>query len=226
LGRNSDKQLRTNKERAKHTHLYHQSKISEQFRTLRTNISFLGGGDDLSTVMMVTSPGTGEGRTTTVVNLSIVLAQQGKKVLLIDADLRKPTIHNLFDQSKNIGLSNVLSYMNKLDEAICHSGYYHLDLLPSGQVPPNPTELLSSEKMKEIVEIVGRDYDAVLFDTPPLLNYADSLLLADLCKGVILVIKSGQTSKESAAKAKELLANTNARLLGATLNGGHSKVKA
>lgn len=225
MNRKLDKQLRISKDKAKFTHFFHHSHISEQFRTMRTNISFLGIGNKFRTIM-VTSPSEGEGKTTIVANLSIVFAQQGKKVLLIDANLRTPMIHKIFDQSNYIGLSNVLSYMNSLKESISNSGIYNLDLLPSGPIPPNPSDLISSDRMSEIIEQVQEKYDIVLIDTPPILNVSDSQLIANLCQGAILVLRSGKTSKESALKAKELLYNTNARLLGASLNEGNQKVNA
>ncbi|MCA1032237.1 CpsD/CapB family tyrosine-protein kinase [Bacillus timonensis] len=223
MSRKLEKHLRINIERAKYTHLYHRSHVSEQFRTLRTNISFLGIGHGVRTIM-VTSASQGEGKTTTLANLSIVLAQQGKRVLLIDADLRRPNIYKMFGLSNEIGLSNVLSNMSYVENAICNSDIANLSILPSGPIPPNPSELLSSNTMKEIIDEVKDDYDIVLFDTPAILDVSDSQLIADLCQGAILVIRSGKTNRDNAIKAKEKLLNTNARLLGVLLNDGNPKV--
>lgn len=194
-----------------------KSQISEQYRTLRTNIQFSSIDGEMTT-MMVTSAGPGEGKSTTISNLAVVLAQQGKHVLLVDADLRKPTVHHTFRQTNNRGLTNVLTRQLSIEEAIKGTDVERLSILPSGPVPPNPSELLGSNMMKHVIEKVSAEHDFILFDCPPLLAVTDAQIMANYCQGVILVVNSGKTEIDAAIKAKESLENVNAKLLGVVLN--------
>ena len=167
---------------------------------------------------MVTSSGPGEGKSTTAANLAVVFAQQGKSVLLVDADLRKPTVHYTFNLPNTSGLTTVLTNGISLEEAVRSTDTKDLFVLTSGPIPPNPSELLGSKKMKIFLENVITDFSIVIFDTPPVLAVTDSQILANQCDGTILVVSSQKTEKELAIKAKELLESAKAKLLGVVLN--------
>ncbi|WP_458411737.1 CpsD/CapB family tyrosine-protein kinase [Schinkia sp. CFF1] len=199
-----------------------KSPISEQYRTIRTNIQFSSVDQNLKKIV-VTSPGPGEGKSTTVANLAVVFAQQDKKVLLIDADLRKPTVHYTFHVDNIIGITNVLTGQSELNRAIKASEVENLDILPSGPIPPNPAEMLGSTAMKTLLENVADEYDMILIDSPPVLAVTDAHVLSNLADGVILVTKSGQTEYEMAIKSRDLLKNSKAKLLGVVLN--HKELK-
>ena len=199
------------------THRNPKSPIAEQYRTIRTNIQFSSIDKELKT-LMITSSGPGEGKSTTVANLAVVLAQQEKRVLLIDTDLRKPTVHYTFKVSNIYGVTSILTRQTTLRDTIVSSKIPNVDVLPSGPIPPNPSELINSKSMNDLIEEASRMYDYVLFDTPPLLAVTDGQLLAHHVDGVILVVSSGKTEIESATKAKELLENANAKIIGAVLN--------
>lgn len=195
-----------------------KSPISEQYRTIRTNIQFASVDNPIRS-LIVTSSGPSEGKSTTTANLAIVYAQQGKKVLLIDADLRKPTIHYTFRLDNLRGLSNVLVGEHSLKEVTHESDVTNLDVISCGPIPPNPSELLGSRKMVQFLEEAKQAYDIVIFDTPPVLAVTDAQILANIVDGSILVIKSGSTEIEAAVKAKEALEPAKAKLLGTVLNG-------
>jgi protein-tyrosine kinase len=196
--------------------------VSEQFRTVRTNIQFSSVDQELK-LIMVTSSGPGEGKSTTVSNLAVVFATQGKRVLLVDADLRKPTVHYTFNLSNTTGLTNVLTKSASLAAAVSDTQEDNLFVLPSGPIPPNPAELMGSKAMAEFMAEAKKEFDIVLFDTPPVLAVADAQILATQCDGTILVLRSGESETEQAVKAKELLQSTNGKILGVVLN--HVKLK-
>ncbi|MDK8640203.1 CpsD/CapB family tyrosine-protein kinase [Niallia taxi] len=194
-----------------------KSPISEQYRTIRTNILYSSVDEEIRSIM-VTSSGPGEGKSTTTGNLAVVFAQQGKTVLLIDADLRKPTVHYTFKLSNTTGLTSVLTNQAELMESVNKTDEDNLYVLPSGPIPPNPSELLGSKAMKQFMERALEEFDLIIFDTPPVLAVTDAQILGNLCQGSILVVSSGKTEKESLLKTKELLNATNGRLLGVVLN--------
>ncbi|MFE7063730.1 CpsD/CapB family tyrosine-protein kinase [Sutcliffiella sp. NPDC057660] len=194
-----------------------KSPISEQYRTIRTNIQFSLVDQQLRSIM-VTSSGPAEGKSTTASNMAVVFAQQGKKVLFVDADLRKPTAHYTFQQENFKGLTTVLTKQSELIETIKATRIANLDILTSGPIPPNPAELLSSRAMEELLAAAYKQYDMIVFDTPPVLAVTDAQVLANKCDGTILVVASGSTDKDRAAKAKELLESAKAKLLGVVLN--------
>lgn len=194
-----------------------KSPITEQFRTVRTSIEFSSVDKDLSSIV-VTSPSPGEGKSTITANLAIVFAQQGKRVLLIDTDLRKPTVHYTFHMENLVGITNILTKQATLGQAVQATGQENLQILTSGPIPPNPSELLSSKSMKNLLETAKNEYDLVIFDTPPVLAVTDAQILSHLTDGVVLVISSENTQKDSAKKAKELLESAQAKLLGVVLN--------
>ncbi|PLS18103.1 capsular biosynthesis protein [Bacillus sp. M6-12] len=198
------------------------SPISEQYKTIRTNIQFSSLDGDIRS-LVVTSSGPGEGKSTTVANLAVVFAQQGKRVLLIDADLRKPTVHYTFRKDNTVGLTNVLTRQTAFSKAVSESDIENLYILPSGPIPPNPAELLGSNAMNELLEDLYEQFDMVLFDTPPVLAVTDAQILASKSNGTILVVKSGYTVTDAASKAKELLLAAQAKLLGVVLNQREQK---
>ncbi|KRE10471.1 capsular biosynthesis protein [Bacillus sp. Root239] len=191
--------------------------VAEQYRTIRTNIQFSNVDQDIKTIV-VTSSGAEEGKSTTTSNLATVYAQQGLKVLLIDADLRKPTGHYTFRLENHIGLTNVLTRQSTLAQAVQESEIPHLSVLTSGPIPPNPSELLASAQMAELLKEMKEQFDMIIFDTPPILAVADAQILANQVDGTILVVSSGKTEKDAALKSKELLSNAQGKLLGVVLN--------
>lgn len=199
-----------------------KSPISEQYRTIRTNIQFSSVDHEVKSIM-VSSTGPGEGKSTTVANLAVVFAQQGKKVLLVDADMRKPTVQYTFNQTNTFGLTSVLTKQLTLDKAILGTREKNLFILTSGPIPPNPAELLSSQAMEQFFQDAQELFDVILFDSPPLLAVTDAQILANKCEGTILVVSSGKTEKELVMKAKELLESAKGKLLGVVLN--NKKIK-
>lgn len=204
------------------THKEPKSPISEQYRNVRTNIQFASVDNDLRS-FLVTSSTPAEGKTTTTANLAVVFAQQGKKVLLIDADMRKPALHTMFRAENIIGLTTALSKQNTLGKCVRSTEVENLDFLPSGAIPPNPAELLGSKMMDELLEEAYRHYDLVIIDTPPVLAVTDAQVLANKCDGIVLVVRSGKAEKEAVLKVKGLMENTQSKLLGVVLNGKQQK---
>ncbi|MFJ7827552.1 CpsD/CapB family tyrosine-protein kinase [Psychrobacillus sp. NPDC096623] len=194
-----------------------QSIISEQFRTVRTNIKFSMPNMELKTLLF-TSSSMGEGKSTIAANVAIVFAQEGKKVLLIDADLRKPTMHHTFLKTISPGLTNLLTGRWHLNQVVKETGVKGLDLVTSGPLPSNPAEILGSPFMDTLITKVKEKYDVIIFDAPPVLSVSDAQVLTDKCDGTILVISSGSTEKVNAIKAKEVLQASNANIIGTILN--------
>jgi len=199
-----------------------RSPITEQYKTLRTNIEFSSVDQEYKTIL-VTSSSPAEGKSTTVANLAVTFAQQGKNVLLIDADLRKPTVHYTFNLKNVKGLTNVLTKQATLTDAVQSTEIDHLSILTCGPIPPNPAELLGSEAMSQFIESAKTVYDVVLFDTPPVLAVADAQILANRVDGSILVVASGSTEQDVARKSKDLLVSAKAKIIGAVLNRKKAK---
>ncbi|GGJ94999.1 tyrosine protein kinase [Lentibacillus kapialis] len=199
------------------TSLNPRSPVSEQYRTVRTNIQF-SSVDDVLQVILVTSAGPGDGKSMTTANLAVVYAQQGKRVLLIDADMRKPTMHYTFRLDNLKGLSNTLVGDSPLSDVTAQTDIDNLDVIPCGPIPPNPSELLASEKMARTIEEARNMYDIILFDTPPVLAVTDAQVVANLCDGSLLVTRSKQTEYEAARNAIDALQTGNTKILGTILN--------
>jgi tyrosine-protein kinase Etk/Wzc len=200
------------------THLKPRSPISEAYRTLRTNILF-SHADQPKRVLMVTSSGPKEGKSTTVSNLAITFAQMGNRTLLIDADLRRPILHKLFGLDKHVGLTNVLVGRASLPEAVKRlEDLPNLDILNCGIIPPNPAELLGSENMQDVLNIAKETYNIILVDTPPTIAVTDASILAPIMDGVLLVIRAGNTQRDAARRAFEQLSKVGAPVMGSVLN--------
>ncbi|WP_350020183.1 CpsD/CapB family tyrosine-protein kinase [Priestia flexa] len=199
------------------SHQKPKSPITEQYRTIRTNIQFSNVDSDIRSIM-VTSSFPSEGKSTTTANLAVVFAQQGKKVLFVDADLRKPTVQYTFQLENHVGLTNVLTRQTTLRSAVQTSHIESLSILTSGPIPPNPAELLGSQTMEDLMNEMYENYDIIIFDTPPVLPVADANILANLCHGIVLVVKSGGVDRDSALKATEILKGAKGKLLGAVVN--------
>ncbi len=200
------------------THLDPKSPVSEAYRSLRTNIQFSHVDEKIGAVL-VTSSGPKEGKSTTSANLVIAMAQSGKKVVLIDADLRRPVVHSIFGLEKDEGLTNYLMDDISFEKMIKPSIMENLYIIPSGVLPPNPSELLASEKMKALLIKLREEFDFILFDTPPIIAVTDAAILSTIVDGAILVVSSGHTNYDALVRAKSLLDAVNTRILGALLNG-------
>ncbi|MDQ0974600.1 capsular exopolysaccharide synthesis family protein [Neobacillus niacini] len=199
-----------------------KSPISEQYKTIRTNIQYSSVDKELKNIM-VTSSGPAEGKSTTAANLAVVFSQLGKKVLLVDADLRKPTVHRAFGVNNLFGFTTVLTKQATLASSVLDTEEKDLYILTSGPIPPNPAELLGSKSMEQFIEEASEQFDYVIFDTPPLLAVADPQILANKVDASIFVVFSGKTEIDQAKKAKELLQNAQSKLVGVVLN--HKEVK-
>ena len=195
-----------------------KSPVSEQYRTIRTNIQFSSVDREIRSIL-VTSSAPAEGKSTTAANLAVVFAQQNRKVLLVDGDLRKPTVHYTFNLTNTFGLTSVLTRQIPLKEAVNGTSVPNLYVLTSGPIPPNPAELIGSHGMDQFLEDAMKVFDLVIFDTPPVLTVTDSQVLANKCDGTILVTYSGKTEVEHVLKAKESLLSAKGKLLGVILNG-------
>ncbi|OLT52247.1 chromosome partitioning protein [Cellulosimicrobium sp. CUA-896] len=194
-----------------------QALRAEAFRRLRTNLQFLDLGDGARTVVM-TSALPGEGKTTTSINLAITLADAGQRVLLVDADLRRPAVARYMGIEGSVGLTTVLIGKVGLRDAVQPWGSSMLDVLAAGQIPPNPSELLGSETMTALVGRLGEEYDVVVVDSPPLLPVTDAAILARRAGGAILVSGVGTIHRQHVAGAVAALGTVGARLLGVVLN--------
>jgi non-specific protein-tyrosine kinase len=195
-----------------------RSPVSEAYRTLRTNLDFSSLDKPIKT-MLVTSAGPEEGKSTVLANLAVTTAQAGRRVILVDCDLRRPTLHNIFNLKNDVGLTTMV-----VDDAAMESpplrdtGVEGLQLVSSGPLPPNPSELLGSRRMEEIIAALLERADVVLFDAPPVVAVTDAAVLATKVDGVLLVVNAGGTKRDYARAAKARLEKVNANLLGAVLN--------
>jgi capsular exopolysaccharide synthesis family protein len=191
---------------------------AEAYRTLRTNLYFSSLDRALET-LVVTSAAAGDGKSTTLANLAVTMSQGEKRTILVDADLRKPSLHKLFGVSNNQGLTTMAVEDSALTEPpLVETGLDNLWLLPSGPLPPNPAEILGSRRMEEIIAALKSRADVVLFDAPPAIAVTDAAVLGTKVDGVLLVIRAGKTRREHAQRAKELLERVKVRVVGAVLN--------
>ncbi|ADQ45261.1 capsular exopolysaccharide family [Caldicellulosiruptor kronotskyensis 2002] len=194
-----------------------RSPITESYRMLRTNIQYSSLDKPIKTIV-VTSTGPSEGKTVTCANLAVVMAQAGSKVLVIDADLRRPAIHKVFGVSNKVGLTNLLVENKNFEEIVQKDGVEGLDLITSGPIPPNPAELLGSKKFENFLNTISQSYDYIIIDTPPCGSLTDAAIIGRIVDGVILVAAAGEVQIEAIQQAKENLQKVNANIIGVVLN--------
>jgi capsular exopolysaccharide synthesis family protein len=188
---------------------------SEAYRTLRTNLSFYSLDNPIRS-LVVTSPAADEGKDTLIANLAVTMAQSGRRTLLVDCDLRRPSLHTLFDLQVEPGLTNQI--LGEIDELpLQETGIDNLWLLASGPKPPNPADMLGTKRIDEFIATLVEQYDVVLFDAPPVTAVTDAAVLGVKVDGVLLVIDAGKTRRDQAERAKELLEKANVRVIGAAL---------
>jgi len=197
-----------------------KSQLAESFRTFRTNLLFTSV-DQPRRLMVFTSPLPENGKTTCVANLAVALSHMGKRVLLVDTDLRKPALHRIFRCRRSPGLTNVLveeDWQNTLNEVIQRTHIKNLNLLACGNRPPNPNEMMGSEKMGRIIDTLAQRYEFVLFDSPPILTVSDAQVLSQRLDGAVLVVRGGSTSRTSLKNTVEILSNAQIAIMGIVLN--------
>jgi tyrosine-protein kinase Etk/Wzc len=199
------------------THLDPKSPISEAYRTLRTNLQFTKLDQPMRTIL-VTSAGPKDGKSTTVANLAITLAQLGSKVVLVDSDLRRPVIHSIFGLEKDVGLTNYMVGKSSYEDILKQTVIENLAIITCGLLPPNPSELLGSKKMEEFTTKLKKDFDIILFDSPPVIAVTDAAILSNKVDGTVLVVSANKTNRDAVTRAKTLLENVKARLVGVMLN--------
>ncbi|OMF21239.1 capsular biosynthesis protein [Paenibacillus sp. FSL H8-0548] len=199
------------------TELNPKSPISEGYRMLRTNIEFSTINQKLQ-IIMVTSSKPSEGKSTTCANMAVAFAQANKKVLLIDADLRKPSQHHIFGKSNRSGITTALLNQLELKDIIQYTNTDNLSIIQAGPTPPNPSELLSSEPMANLLKQAREQFDMIIVDTPPIMSVTDAQIVAVQSDGVVLVVDSGKVKKDVVLKAKASLDHVKAKLIGVVLN--------
>lgn len=191
---------------------------SEQFNTIRTNIQF-SNIDKKNKTLMFTSSVPSEGKSTVSNNVAISFAKQGNNVLLVDSDLRKPTVNATFKMFNTSGLSD---YMTDNDlgaeDIIFQTTIRNLSVISSGPIPPNPSELISSKRMKNLINLLEKDFDLIIFDAPPILSVTDAQILSTYVEGTILVLRKGYTYKQDVVKSINLIEHVHGKLIGAILN--------
>lgn len=195
-----------------------QSPASEAYRSLRMNLQFSSLDKALRT-LLITSPGPGEGKSTTLANLAVTMAQTEQRVTIIDCDLRRPSLHHLFGLTNTLGLTTMM-----LDDQSLENPPYQqtpvpgLRVIASGQLPPRPADLLGSKKMETVLQRLLKDADILLLDAPPVMAVTDAAVLATKVDGVLLVVSAGETKREQVQRSVERLGKVNAHILGAVLN--------
>lgn len=214
-----DKRVRMKKsERDLFVHINPQDPISEAYRTFRTNLSFATTEVGQLRKMLVTSPGPGEGKTMTLCNLGIAFAKIEKRVLLVDADMRKPRLHEAFNKKNTIGLADYLTGEADFHGIVQETNVENLSLVTSGPIPSNPTELLAGSRLREFIALAEKHYDMVIFDSPPAGMLTDAAIIARSTDGIVLVIESGKTSRRAVLRISRLLKEAKAMVAGIFLN--------
>ena len=192
-----------------------RSPISEAYRTLRTNLSFYSLDNPLRS-LVVTSPAPNEGKSTTIANLAVTIAQSGRRTILVDCDLRRPSLHDLFGLKAEPGFTDLV-LADEMALPLQATGVDNLWLLASGAKPPNPADMLGAKKVDQIIARLQEEADMVLFDAPPVMAVTDAAVLGAKVDGVLLVIQAGKTKRDHAERAKETLEKARVRIVGATL---------
>lgn len=193
------------------------SDVAEGYRTVRTSVYF-GTPAGTARTLLITSPAPSEGKSTLASNLAIAMAQAGNRILLLDADFRKPTQHKIFQIERNVGLSNVLAEQASLREALFQTDVPGLDVLPCGPIPSNPSEILNSQSFADVLAELSSKYDHVLLDSPPLMPVTDSRILAANCDATLLAVRAEKTGRKAAVYTRDVLRSVGARLLGVVVN--------
>lgn len=194
-----------------------KSVAAEAYRTLRTNIQFSSYDQEVK-VITVTSSRPAEGKSTVACNMAITFAENGKRVLLIDADLRRPTVSKKFKLPNSMGIVNVILNHDLFQETVHKDVVTGLDIITSGVIPPNPSELLGSKKFQKLMEEMKGMYDTIILDSPPLLAVTDAQVLTTISDGTIIVAQHGVTKKEEILQAKDLLEKVKGNILGVVLS--------
>jgi capsular exopolysaccharide synthesis family protein len=184
---------------------------------MRTNLQFARVGHPVRTVLF-TSPAPGEGKSTTACNLGVAFAQTGKKVLLVDADLRRPTLDQKFNTKRIPGLSELLTQRAKFQDVVQTTKVENLHVLASGDIPPNPAEALGSDEMRDFVEAVARQYDVVLFDSSPVLAVTDPAVVSTMVDGTVFVVSAGKTRTQELEQAAEIIEGVGGKTIGVVMN--------
>ncbi|MAJ43821.1 MAG: hypothetical protein CMF96_03625 [Candidatus Marinimicrobia bacterium] len=201
------------------THEDPKSPISEAYRSLRTSLMYSKESLNHAKIILVSSPGPGEGKTTTIMNLAITFANLGKKTLLVDCDLRKPVTHKIFNVEKDIGITNFLvGNISNVDKIINPTEIENLSIITSGIIPPNPSEILASENMEILIKKIKMDYDVILIDSPPLLAVTDTFILSKFASQFILVVRAGKTEKGGLDRSLDQMNQVNVNLFGIVMN--------
>jgi capsular exopolysaccharide synthesis family protein len=193
------------------------SPAAEAFRTLRTNILFAGLEKPIKT-LMVSSPAPDEGKSVTVANLAVTMAQAGHSTILVDADLRRPSQHTLWNLGNDRGLTTMMLDSGNNKPPVQSTSVENLSVLTSGPLPPNPADLLGGKRIEDVLKSLAKQAEYVLFDAPPILAVADAALLGSKLDGMLLVIKAGSTRRDHAQRAKEVLQRANIRIIGVALS--------
>jgi capsular exopolysaccharide synthesis family protein len=202
-------------------HLVPHSDVAEAYRTVRTAITFridTQSEHENVKVLLVTSPAPGDGKSTVASNLAIALAQAGRKVLLIDADMRRPMIHKIYDVDSEFGLSTLLGGLSTLEQAIHRTSTEHLDILPCGPLPANPAELLSSPVLQDVLRVVSGRYDQIILDSPPAVPVTDACILASITNLTVLVLRAEKSTTRMSRHARDALLSVGAEILGVVVN--------
>ena len=197
--------------------------VREAYKTLRTNVRFFLNEEGCQKIC-ITSGAMSEGKSITILNLAISIAEDSKRVLLIDADMRRPTLARLLNKPVAPGLSNVLAGLASDKEAIHKNVYPNLDVLFAGDIPPNPSELLGSRRMHELLDNLSEKYDYILVDTPPVNVDTDTCVVANMLHGVLYLVRKDKADRDSVARGVNQLKLTGARLLGFVINGADASV--
>lgn len=202
------------------TGVHPQSSISEQYRTLRTTIDFMTSDQKLKSILVISAEAF-SGKSETIGNLAVTLSQQGKKVLLIDADLRKPEIHRFFHLANQTGLTNVLLKQDAMEGSLQKTNVTeNLSILTSGPLPSNPSECVGSSAMKHLLTTAVQNFEIVLIDAPSVTEVTDAQVLSRFVDGIIVVARANQTGKKELTQTKKLLNQVQANILGVVLQGG------